>query len=123
MVSKQSSDKQLGRNQNLKQHRKNHRCLETENAVRTAVKYWKAGAFSSMTVGPHMCSLHPDSVQGISFAPCAGTEVALFHGKNRRFVVGLFVRVAHTHGHGRFMVCKVGGVLCAAPINLVFEWI
>ena len=112
---------QVERNVRLKNNRKMARSLETEAAVRNALKHWKIGGFRDDVVEIQKCHL-PPNIQRIGIAPSFGTEVALFHAVKNCFVTGVVVRVVHTHGNGNFVICRVADGLCAAPSALVYEW-
>ena len=112
---------QFERNARLKDTRKMARSLDTEAAVRNALKHWKSGAYRDDVVETQRCHL-PPNMHRVGIAPSYGTEVAMFQADKIRFVAGVVVRVAHTHGNGNFVICRVADGLCAAPSALVFEW-
>ena len=66
---------QVERNVRLKDNRKMARSLETEAAVRNALKHWKIGGFRDDVVEIQKCHL-PPNIQRIGIAPSFGTEVS-----------------------------------------------
>ena len=118
-MTKQSG--QLERNRRLKDHRVKNRCLEKEAAVRKAVGIWKKGGFCPRLVEQRAFILPPNVVK-LPETALPGTEVALFDGKKKCYVVGTVVSMAQTRKSGKFVVCRVESGLSASPLNYVFEW-